>query len=485
MAVLADRITDPTLRPLRNARVVVKLLNAAGRPVTGRRSGAVIVSRYVATPTETGTWRVDLTPNAEITPAGTQWSVQYRLGQRDIGTPTVVVMRPGGPWTIRQLLDTSIPVPPELEGSRMGLGGGQGFWTRAKVDKPRALADLDFIAGLGMRWMLFNGDWPEIEPTPGAQDWSTWDWVITEAHKRGLKTIAAALGAPGWANGGGPRFCPPTVGNRPAFAAYAARMASHGADAILLWNEPNNPLFWRDTANLPACNAAAYAALVKAVYPVVHAANPAVPLIAGTTAPNGGLGGGITPIQFVTDCLAVTGMKDSFDAWSHHPYQFSPDSGPMADLKPWDGVSTPPTTWNALWQTRGIWNALRAAGKTSPLWLTEFGATTDSNPITPGSRQITETRSATYTADYYTAFDRLRAEGIPIDVMIQYSMSDNGVLSSQNEQDHFGQVRYDRTEKPQVAVLRAQAAKPIGQTGTPTPPGATYGTAVYGSSTYG
>ena len=433
MTVLADQLLDPAQRPL--ADVLIEITNLTTGTSATIRSG------------RDGRWTANVPPGA--------YRVVHRApnGATLVSAVELVVPAGGGPYSLNGL------GAPVRYASIMGLGGGQGFTDRAQTDKTRAEQDLQLIADvMPGGWVLFNFDWPEIEPTQGEQDWSDWQWVIDTAHELGLRCCSAVLGTPSWANGGVGRFAPPLPQHLSAFCDYGAYMADHGADALLAWNEPNNiEHFWRP-GGVPTLDPVGYAELTIALYARVKAANPDVPLIAGLTAPNGIPGQ--RPIDFWTSIMNVPGFAESYDFPGHHPYQFSLNYGPTTEAP-----------WNACLQTRDLWQLQVDRGRTDPFWLTEYGATTDGSlPRLPGSRQIPEELSAVWTAQYHEAFARMESEGVGIDVRIQYAISDNGPMSSTDEQDHFGQVRYDRSEKPQLAVIRAQAAARRDAPPAPTPP---------------
>ena len=456
MPVIADTAIDPAGRPLNGATVEIRvspIIDDPTKPIF--RNDTTIVGATLVKTAADGTWTVTLPASSELAtpnptgPGLSHYEVRFISGSYTSSPVKFSMPASGGPYSLHDLTVTIPDTPATLLGARMGLNGGSGFWNRVNnglngntADLTRAGQDLDLARDLGLGWFYQNIDWRDVEPTSGGGfTWTVADWIVDQVHSRGLNLIFQAGSAPSWANGGGPRWCPPTSGFYSRFAAYALALASRGAEALTIWNEPNNPIFWRDASDNPANDPTAYAALVKATYPTVHAAHPSVPVVVGLTAPSGTPG--LTPLDFLNTCLGVSSFTANFDHWAHHPYQFSLTNGPLTEAP-----------WNSCLQVRGLWTALSGAGVTADIWLTEFGATTDPSSGRVG-RTIPETTSKQWTYEYYLAFLKMIGEGIPLaGPWCQYSVSDNGPLTSTDEQDHFGQVRYDRSEKAQVQVIR-------------------------------
>lgn len=104
--------------------------------------------------------------------------------------------------------------------------------------------------------------------------------LIEAAHAQGYKVL---LGAKGDKNHLVNDFDQFVVD----FAEYVAFLASNGADAIEVWNEPNIDREW------PAgrVSGANYTVMLKAAYEAIKAANPDTLVISGAPAPTGFFGG--------------------------------------------------------------------------------------------------------------------------------------------------------------------------------------------------
>ena len=100
--------------------------------------------------------------------------------------------------------------------------------------------------------------------------------VIAQAHAQGFKVLLGALGNKN-------SLASDFEGYVQVFAEYVAHLASLGADAIEVWNEPNIDREWPNGQ----VNGASYTRLLAAAYNAIKAANPATIVISGAPAPTG------------------------------------------------------------------------------------------------------------------------------------------------------------------------------------------------------
>ncbi len=157
------------------------------------------------------------------------------------------------------------------------------------------------IAEGGFNWVRYNGVlWSEVEPQSGQRDWSQLQQVeqeLTAIAEQGGRTMLVVRGTPAWAQARPDRICGPI---RPeALAAFADFMGElvtryslppYNVKYWELGNEPDvdyrlvrgdEPFgCWGDT-DQPFYNGAAYAAMLKAVYPAIKAADPAAQVVVG------------------------------------------------------------------------------------------------------------------------------------------------------------------------------------------------------------
>ena len=145
-----------------------------------------------------------------------------------------------------------------------------------------------------------------------------------------------------------------------------------GVKTYEIWNEPNLPAFWK-----PRPEPARYAALVKAAYAQMKAADTSITVLAGAFSPAGGYHDAdcngqpdssaqatVNPIDFL-EIMYANGAKGSFDGLSHHPY--TGGAGPAGTH-----------ACNAWYQMFGTSPSLRSlmvanGDGAKKIWGTEFG----------------------------------------------------------------------------------------------------------------
>ena len=151
----------------------------------------------------------------------------------------------------------------------------------------------------GMQWARINQiSWADIEPNPGARDWSSlagFEQMVIDMHARGIEVIAIIRETPTWAQAVPGSSCGPIQDEDiPAFAAFVKDVVAKYSQApyyVKHWeieNEEDAPvnnlatLFgcWGDPAD-PYYGGRYYAKVIKQVYPQVKAADPASQVILG------------------------------------------------------------------------------------------------------------------------------------------------------------------------------------------------------------
>ncbi|HWQ15050.1 MAG TPA: glycosyl hydrolase [Roseiflexaceae bacterium] len=206
----------------------------------------------------------------------------------------------------------------------------------------------EIVAQSGAGWAREDIHWFRIQPDP-----DTWDWTATDAAMRELIrreiTIVGVLGhPPGWAT--------PEPGDAPAgvsfyapdpqrFAAFAEAVVGRYGRYVHhweIWNEPDNPLFWR-----PAPDPQAYAHLLQWAAAAVRRVDPQAKVLLGGVNPN--------DTHFLRR-VAEQGAWGSFDILAIHPYvsPSSPEAGNIAAAA--DGP-----------------RAVAAQYGQKPIWATEVG----------------------------------------------------------------------------------------------------------------
>ncbi len=178
------------------------------------------------------------------------------------------------------------------------------------------------------------------------------DRLVNDAAGAGIKVIMTVDSTPCWASsapssilskcsvssGGTANAWPPS--NPSTYASFVADLASRYGTrlaAIEIWNEPDQANEFYFAGREKAVH---YAAVLRAAYPAIKAANPNVPVLAGSLVGSNGV---------FLRALYAAGIKGYYDGLSVHFYTVT-----LADL-------------------RSIHKVQLENGDDTPLWLNEFG----------------------------------------------------------------------------------------------------------------
>jgi len=116
--------------------------------------------------------------------------------------------------------------------------------------------------------------------------------AIGEAHRNGFRILLGVVGEPSSVN---------DDGYLDRYASFVAGLASAGADAIEIWNEPNLDREWS-----PPIDPARYTELLRRSYIAIKGANPNTLVISGAPAPTGAEGA--FPGRVMNDDRFIAGM---------------------------------------------------------------------------------------------------------------------------------------------------------------------------------
>jgi hypothetical protein len=223
-------------------------------------------------------------------------------------------------------------------------------------------------------------------------------------------------------------YPPVNASDYAAAVAYVGQRWGSKLAALEVWNEPNNADFWRSSA--PASD---YARLLRAAYPALKAAAPALTVLGGAL---------LWSDRDFLDALYANGIHGFFDALSIHPYD--PPNGATYGPKYTFAQGVP-------WVHEGM---VAHGDGDKQLWLTEFGW-----PTCPGTLFwwcVSEAEQASRLTDALRT-----AEAWPyVGAEIIYTLRDPG-SAPDNWQHHMGLLRYDYSAKPAWdAFTDALAARP-------------------------
>jgi hypothetical protein len=299
--------------------------------------------------------------------------------------------------------------------------------------------DLTNDRNAGAKWIRIDINWAQIQyQGPGTYYWTAIDAAVKAAEADGMSVLGTIAYTPTWARpaGASSMYTP----NPSQYASFAAAAAAHysalGVHAFEIWNEENISGFWN-----PSPNPAAYTALLKAAYPVIHAADPSATVVLGGLSPAATDGTNYTPPDFLAAVYA-DGGQGSFDAVGIHPYS-------------WPAYPGDAYNWSAWYQIYGTSTSLRSlmaahndSGKR--IWGTEWGAPTNGPAGASFVSQATQAAMVTRAFQLWSTYSWAGP-------LFVYDGRDLGTSNSTIE-NFFGISNNDFSPKPAYAAYQAAAA---------------------------
>ncbi len=233
-----------------------------------------------------------------------------------------------------------VPIPSTAPTSGFSLGGH--------------VAGLDGGAAGAMKRAGMT--WVKKQVTHGISDGAG---IIGAARAQGFRVLLGALGSKD-------RLAQDFEGYVREFADYVGFLASQGADAIEVWNEPNIQREWPHGQ----INGAKYVQLLAAAYQKIKATNPATLVISGAPSPTGFFSTGCAAEGCNDDVfvrqMAAAGAANYLDCVGVH-YN--------AGITPPNATSGAPvgSSGHYSWYLPSMMQVYRGAFPTKPLCFTELG----------------------------------------------------------------------------------------------------------------
>ena len=370
------------------------------------------------------------------------------------GTVTVAVTTAGtvARWFAAREDGTQADRPQLIVEERPYLAGAMvhPLWTENSVaDFDR---DLDMAKAAGMDTVRMDLGWSSLE-TAGKGQFTQWyvekaDTFFAHAAARGLRVVATLWATPCWAssapadvkqdctgawwNRGVAAYAPSDPADYADIAEWVTRRWGSRMAALEVWNEPNLSMFLK--APDPA---AAYAGMLKAAYPRIKTARPALKVLGGALVYSDG--------TFLADLYDRLGIKGSFDALSYHPFQNrDPDEVSGTGSAKWDYQRG--TAW-----LRQIMVDHGDSAKT--LWITEVGFPT----CTPGSHAWCQTLDK--QAEYEVDALRIAREKWPfVRAVLIYNLRNKGTDPDYYEHQ-MGLLHNDWSPKPAYGAVQSELTR--------------------------
>lgn len=178
-------------------------------------------------------------------------------------------------------------------------------WREEMRDPSTRAQALRIMRRLGIRWVRDRINWAVTQPEPNRYQFDWYDGIHADLAAQGLCVAQVNHSLPGWASDGRPHSTTP-MDLRTVYRFYrdAAARFRTSVQAWEIWNEPDNPGFYRDLSDR-------YAGVQKAGFLGVRDGNPQALVLSGSFCMN------ILP--FVRH-LAEAGADNYFDVLNWHMY---------------------------------------------------------------------------------------------------------------------------------------------------------------------
>jgi hypothetical protein len=248
------------------------------------------------------------------------------------------------------------------------------------------------VESLGLGWVKQQVKWANFEGAPGEMDWSGFDVVVDAANNRGIKVLLSVVDAPTWARtyAGNPEYGAPPD-DLAVFADFLGRLVDRyrgRIHAIEVWNEQNLVREW-DTAE--GVNPEAYVEMLRLAYQTIKSRDPSIIVISGALSPAAGPQADPSNPSRTTvlddfdylDRMIASGLLDVCDCVGahHNGINIPPDvdcdgtyQDPDAVFRGyWDPPQPPHHSWCFKTTLEGYHSRTAAAGRDTPLCVTEFG----------------------------------------------------------------------------------------------------------------
>lgn len=282
---------------------------------------------------------------------------------------------------------------------------------------------------LGLEWVKQQVRWDHFSTEPGQMDWSGYDAMIMFAAERELKVMLSVVGSPDWSRtyfDANPEAAPPD--DLALFVNFIGEMVDRykgDIHAIEVWNEQNLDREW-DTEE--GVNAQRYVEMLRLTYQAIKSRDPSIIVISGALSPTGVVATDQqNPNRYtvVDDFVYFQQMIDAgFLNYAdcvgahHNGYNMPPDvewdegfNDPTATYRgPFD---SPHHSWSFKSTLFGYHDMIVAAGRDTPICVTEFGwATNEGFDGTPPGFEFAADNTLTEQAQWNVqAFQLMREWG--------------------------------------------------------------------------
>ncbi len=267
---------------------------------------------------------------------------------------------------------TTMPLPPTVTATPLDESnpvGHPSFGVNAHLatrypDPATLHVPGDMLTELGVNWVREDFHWYRVQPREDVWDWSFNDQAVREILRRNI-AILGVIGGPSapWAtpyphdSDEYASFYAPDTEAFVRFASAVVKRYHRYIDHWEIWNEPDNPHFWK-----PAPDPQAYADLLIRTSAAIKEIDPGATVLIG----------GFNPFDsaYIRGVLAQ-GAWSSFDILAIHPYvdPLSPEAGNIAAAANTVRVVTDQYGTKPIWATEVGWSS--GPGNNDPVGVTD------------------------------------------------------------------------------------------------------------------
>jgi hypothetical protein len=287
---------------------------------------------------------------------------------------------------------------------------------------------LDALRAQGVRWTRVDVLWSEVAPTQPRQPrshrdpayrWERYDLIFRGLARRHIHPIVTFYSTPAWEAPIWP-YAPRRLSHYRSFVVAFSTRYRRLVHTYEPWNEPNIDHFFQVPGRK---RIRVYAAMHRVAWRAIKRANPRNVVLGPSLAPVGSSGPfwmGVVP--FVRGLAKLPPLP--LDAWSAHIYP---------GLRPSKSVAMP--SFRTIPLLLAEMDAAQR-GRRLPLWVTEFGYTTNDASLYRNAG-VTETQQRAYTLEAVRMMRRLPR----VRAAILFNVQDNHYWPS-------GMYREDGSAKP-------------------------------------
>lgn len=367
-----------------------------------------------------------------------------------------------------------VPQPTKLSGALYANGVTSSPQHYPLLAGPHAAAGLNvwiyqndpapvvgWVNELGVRWVMHQLSWYQIEPQRGVYNWEKLDKAVDALYKAGLNVTLHPVHAPTWSWATDKLGYPKDPADFGRFMTAVAQRYKGKVAGYQIWNEPN---FAHETG--PHASVSHYAAILKAGYTAVKAVDKNAVVISGALTPTG-LN---DPFTAVDDVLFLERMyaynsgelKGYFDVLGAHP-----GSNANAPEDMWPDKPGPGPGWTdhgsfyfrRVEQLRQIMVENGDARK--QMWLTEFGWM--SMDPAPTGFEFAGQNSEQEQADYISRAFRMGRDRYPwMGPMMIFNLNfalPNVATSQTDERIGWSLLRRDGSKRPSFFAVKDYATQ--------------------------